>query len=81
MCMCVCVCVSECVLSHIHVCHTMDCSPPGSYVHEIPRQEYWSGCHCLLQEICWIQGWNLSLLYLLHWQADSLSLLHVGSPK
>ena len=21
----------------------MDCSPPGSSVHEFPRQEYWSG--------------------------------------
>ena len=21
----------------------MDCSPPGSYVMEFPRQEYWSG--------------------------------------
>ena len=21
----------------------MDCSPPGSFVHGIPRQEYWNG--------------------------------------
>ena len=28
----------------------MDCSPPGSSVHGFSRQEYWSGCHCLLQE-------------------------------
>ena len=25
----------------------MDCSPPGSSVHEFPRQEYWSGLPCL----------------------------------
>ena len=24
----------------------MDCSPPGSSVHGIPRQEYWSGLPC-----------------------------------
>ena len=24
-------------------CDPMDCSPPGSSVHEFPRQEYWSG--------------------------------------
>ena len=26
----------------------MDCSLPGSSVHGIFQQEYWSGCHCLL---------------------------------
>ena len=40
--MCVCVCV--CVCTHIHgvlvaqscpICHPMDCSPPGSFVHRI----------------------------------------------
>ena len=25
------------------LCSHMDCSPPGSSVHGIPRQEYWSG--------------------------------------
>ena len=25
------------------LCDPMDCSPPGSSVHGIPRQEYWSG--------------------------------------
>ena len=35
------------------------------------RQEYWSGCHFLLQEIFPAQGWNLRLLHcqriLFHW--------------
>ena len=39
-----------------------------------PRQEYWSGCHFLLQGSFLIQGLNLSLLHLPHWEADSLSL-------
>ena len=25
------------------VCHPLDCGPPGSSVHGIPRQEHWSG--------------------------------------
>ena len=37
-------------------------------------QEYWSGCHALLQGIFPTQGSNLSLACLLHWQADSLPL-------
>ena len=26
------------------LCDPMDCSPPGSCVHEFYRREYWSGC-------------------------------------
>ena len=35
------------------------------------------GCHFLPQRIFWTQGQNP---YLLHWQADSLPLSHLGSP-
>ena len=28
------------------VCDPMDCSPPGSSVHGVLRQEYWSGLPC-----------------------------------
>ena len=38
------------------------------------------GCHSLLQGIFPTQGLNQHLLYLLHWQADSLPLLYLGSP-
>ena len=41
-------------------------------------QECWSGF--LLQGIFPTQGLNLHLLCLLHWQADSLPLNHLGSP-
>ena len=34
---------------------------------EFSRQEYWGGCHFLLQVIFLTQGSNLSLL---HWQVD-----------
>ena len=41
-----------------------------------PRQEYWAGCHSLLQGIFPNQGSNPCLL---HWQVDSLPLKHQGS--
>ena len=44
------------------------------------RQEYWSGCHALLQGIFPTQGSNPCLLYLLHWQAGSLPLASPGKP-
>ena len=31
------------------VCDPMDCSPPGSSSMGFSRQEYWRGCHFLLQ--------------------------------
>ena len=43
------------------------------------RQEYWSGLPILLWGIFPTQGWNPSLLRLLHWQAGSLPLSHLGS--
>ena len=39
------------------------------------------GCHFLLQGIFPTQGLNPRLLCLLHWQADSLPLCHLASPK
>ena len=38
------------------------------------------GSHFLLQGIFLTQGLNPRLLYLLHWQGDSLPLRHLGSP-
>ena len=55
---------------------------PRSIAHQaplsvgFPRQEYWMGCHFLLQ-IFPIQGSNPQLL---HWQEDSLPLSHQGKP-
>ena len=42
------------------------------------RPEYWSGLHFLLQGIFPIQGTNP---HLLHWQADSLSLVPARKPS
>ena len=45
---------------------------------EFSRQEYLLGYYFLLQGIFPIQGLNPCLLHLLDWQADSLSLCHLG---
>ena len=36
-------------LSCVRLLDPMDCSLPGSSVHGFSRQEYWSGCLCLLR--------------------------------
>ena len=64
--------------------------PHGLVIRQAPlsmgfsRQGYWSGlgCHFLLLDgdIFPIQGSNLWLLPLLHWQADSLPLQPPGKP-
>ena len=44
------------------------------------REEYWVGCHALLQGIFSTLGLNLCLLHLLHRQAGSLPLVPPGKP-
>ena len=49
---------------------------PGKNIEWVARQEYWVSCQFLLQGIFltqWLNPW------LLHWQADSLSLSDLGS--
>ena len=54
-------------------CDPIDCSPPGPSVHEdSPGKNTGMGCLTLLQWIFLIQGSNLCILCLLHWQVDSL---------
>ena len=45
-----------------------------------PRQEYWSGLPCFLQEIFLTQGSNPRLSCFLHWQVSSLPLAPPGKP-
>ena len=62
------------------LCNPMDCSPPGSFCPwDFPGKNTGMGCSFLLQGIFLTQESNLSLLHLLHWQADSLPLSHLGS--
>ena len=48
---------------------------------EFSRQECWSRLPYLTAGVFPTQGPNLTLLCLLHWQADSLPLCHLGSPS
>ena len=45
---------------------------------EFSRQEYWSGCHFLLQGVFSSQGSNLLCLHFPHWQVDSLPTVPPG---
>ena len=56
----------------------MDCSPPGSFVHGIPRQEYWSRLPCFFQGIFPTQGLNSQVPHC-RWILYCLS--HKGSPR
>ena len=58
---------------------TIDCQTSLSM--GFSRQEYWSGCHFLLQGLFPTQRLNPHLLCLLHWQGGSLChQVHLGSP-
>ena len=39
------------------------CSLPDASIHEISRQEYWSGCHFLIHGVFPAQGSNPGLLH------------------
>ena len=50
------------------------------YPWNFPDKNTGVGCHFLLQGIFPIQGLNLGLLRLLHWQADSFTTVPPGKP-
>ena len=56
----------------------MNCSLPGPFVRGIFHKEHWSGLSFPLPEDLPNSGLNLCLL---HRQADSLPLGHLGSPR
>ena len=60
-------------------CDPVDCSLPGSSVHgDSPGKNTGVVYQALLQGIFLIQGSNVGLLYLLHWQVGSLPLAPPG---
>ena len=60
------------------LCNSMDCSPPGSSVYGVLRQEYRSGFPFPPPGDFPSPGIEPNFLCLLHWQADSLALHHLG---
>ena len=81
VCVRMCVCMYTQLLSHIWLFVT-----PWIVAHQAPlsrafsRQECWNRLPFLLLGIFLTQGSNLHLSRLLHWQADSLPLWHLGCP-
>ena len=74
MCICCCSVAQSCPT----LCDPMDCSPPGSSVHEdSPGKNTGVGCHFLLQGIFPTQGSNPGLL---HCRQILYHLSHQGSP-
>ena len=72
---CVCVCVQSCLTATLWtVAARLLC--PWNF----PGKNTGAGCHFLLHGVFLTQGLNPCLICLLHWQADSLSLSHLGSP-
>ena len=72
-----------CVLSrlrHVRLCDSMDCMYPTRllYPWSFPGKNTCAGC-LPSPGIFLTQGWNPHLFCLLLWQADSLSLSHLGS--
>ena len=51
-----------CMLSHFHCVQLCVTLWTGFSVHGNSRQEYWSGCHAILQGIFPSQGWNPRLM-------------------
>ena len=59
------------------------CSLPGSSAHGVFQARILDigvGYHILSPVIFLTQGSNLRLFHLLHWQANTLPLCHLGSP-
>ena len=59
------------------LCDSMECSPPGSSVHGILQEEYWSGLSFPSQGDFPDTGIKPGFPA---WQADSLPLGHLGKP-
>ena len=76
-----CMCARSVAQSCLTPCHAMGHNPLGLPCTGFPgRNTEVAGCF-LLQQFFLIQGSSPCLLCLLHWQADSLPLRHLGSPS
>ena len=71
--------VCQVAQSYPTLCKPMDCSLPGSSVHEIFREEYSSGLLFPVPEDLPDPGFEPTSLALPAWQVGSLPLGHLGS--
>ena len=70
-----------CAQPHLTLCDPMDSSLPGSSVQGILQESTleWVAIS-FSRRSSWPRDWT-RVLHFLHWQADSLPLCHLGSPK
>ena len=73
---------SACVLSHVWLCDTMGCSPPGSSAHAILQARIleWVAVPSF-RECFQLRDWTPVCLCLLHRQVGSLPLAPPGKPR
>ena len=71
-------CVGVCAQSCPTLCNLVNCNPLVPLSMESSRQEYCSGLP--FQGIFPARGSHPHLLWLMHWQGDSLPLHHLGRP-
>ena len=77
-----CLCVCSVAQSCLTLCDPMDSSPPGSSVRGIFQAGILEWADISYSKgIFQTQGSDLHLLHLLNWQADSLSLSHLGETQ
>ena len=84
--MCVCVCVCVCVCAHALTRVWLFVTPRTVAAWllcpwKFPGKNIGASCHFMLQRIFPSEGSSPHLLYILHWQVDSLPLGHWGNPK
>ena len=73
------VCVLGCS-AYPALCNPMHFSPPGLGYIGLSQQEYWSGLPFPAPKDLPHSGTEPASLCLLHWQAESLPLSHLGNP-
>ena len=66
--------------SYPNLCDPMDGSPQAPLSMGFSRQQYWMGCHALLQGIFLAKG-GTHISCLLHWQVGSLPLVPPRKPN
>ena len=73
--------VSVCVCMCVHICSVTSSVTCQFFVHGIHQARILAWVAISFSRgIFPTQGWNLNLLHLLHWPANSLALPHLGSP-
>ena len=72
VCTCVCVCVRACAQWYLTLCDSMNCSPPGSSLHDIFQARILKQGILYPRTSSWPGDWTHIFVSPRHWQANSL---------